>query len=679
MTHAEAETETDDLTLLRRWAEGRSEPAFRAVVERYAGLVFGVALRRTGERPLAEEAVQNVFTDLARKAPLLLESRRPLAAWLHRCAVYEAISLLRAEIRHREKMKRFSHTPADADGPAPDPWQKLRPVLDEAINALPEADRRVLLLHWFEKLPFAEIAARTGGTPGAAQRRGSRAVDKLGALLRRRGAVLSSAMLATGLTPQLTQAAPAGLAASVSAAAVQTAPAAAGGLTVFLSKSFEIMASAKFATAAVVILAAALPVGVQWAQSAASPVAFASAKPPPLPAASGSRSSPPASGMANPAFDLNLVRLAIDGLLADPENYERQLEFRRFLFSLDLAEIPAVQALFMAVPGKRKEFLYEASHALFARWAELDPNAAAEAALSVPKSAYGFYPLRGAFITWAFADLDKAWSWLEQKTESPFDREFLGGEALAGIAADPAKFDGVMTRLESMKEKDEEWREKLRYWVLRAAPPRQGVQWALGLKDEKARALWLPKAVELAGAREPEYGLRQLGHIENTQRRAEAGHNILWPWLLARDARGHRSPPDLVDRLPEQFGVWPPTLFRDTGDALTRQDAATALATLHRLPQGPERGEFIQGMLTGTAYSDAAAILPALSLLPEQELIRNGGLSSFTQVLSRQNPRAAAEWITSLPTESPVRAWAEPHFRKIAGSGAAEYLAKSPK
>ena len=219
-------TDHDDITLLRAWAHERSEPAFRAVVERYAGLVFGVAQRRIAERPLVEEAVQNVFTDLARKAAVIVELQRPLAAWLHRCAVYECSHLLRSETRHREKMKRFANTPTDE--PAPDPWQELRPLLDDAINALPEMDRRVLLLHWFERRTFTDIAEKTGSTTAAVQRRGLRALDKLAALLRRSGAVIPVAILAAGLTPQLSAAAPAGLAAPVSAAALHAAPAAGG-------------------------------------------------------------------------------------------------------------------------------------------------------------------------------------------------------------------------------------------------------------------------------------------------------------------------------------------------------------------------------------------------------------------------------------------------------------------
>ncbi|MDB6134704.1 MAG: hypothetical protein JWM59_2947 [Verrucomicrobiales bacterium] len=658
-------TDQSDLDLLRQWADGGSETAFRAVVERYAGLVFGVALRRTGDRPLAEEAVQNVFADLARKAPALAGTRRPLAAWLHRCAVYESVTLLRREIRHREKMRRFAETPPAAES-APDPWPAVGPLLDEAINDLSDADRRVLLLHWFERRTFASIAELTGDTAAAVQRRGSRAIEKLASLLRRRGVVIPMTVLSAGLASQLSQAAPPGLAPAVAAHLISSLPAATGAAG-FPTSWFQIMASIKTVTA-VFLCAAALPVGIQWAVTAPDGKPPAVDRTAPAP--------PPAAAAPVRAFDPSLVQQALQRLTANPDDYGSQLELRRLMFSLTPEEIPAVRALLMGVPARKKQHLYEVAHALFARWAELDPAAAADAALALPKSAFGYYPLRGAFVTWAFSDTGAAWTWLEQTGSDPFDREFIGGEALAGIAADPSKFFTVMERVESMS--DHAWRNKLKYWVVRASP-RAGLEWALALSDEAERGQWVPQALELAGAREPEFALQRMGDIENTARRAEAAHNILWPWLLERDARAHRHPPDMVDVLETQVGSWPPTLFRDCGDALTRHDAATALATVNRLPDGPERREFVQGMLTAASFSDAAALLPALGLLSDEDLIRRGGLSHYTGVLVRQNPQAAAEWLHSLPEDSQVHQFAEPHFTEVTGTTAAAYLTRSPK
>src|SRR2546426_7841345 len=55
--------------LLRDYTENGSEAAFRELVARYIDLVYSVAVRRAGGDPhLAEDIVQTVFTDLARKA-----------------------------------------------------------------------------------------------------------------------------------------------------------------------------------------------------------------------------------------------------------------------------------------------------------------------------------------------------------------------------------------------------------------------------------------------------------------------------------------------------------------------------------------------------------------------------------------------------------------------------------
>jgi len=54
-----------DAELLRNYAETRSESAFAELVRRRLGLVYSVAVRRTRNTHIAEEATQAVFTDLA--------------------------------------------------------------------------------------------------------------------------------------------------------------------------------------------------------------------------------------------------------------------------------------------------------------------------------------------------------------------------------------------------------------------------------------------------------------------------------------------------------------------------------------------------------------------------------------------------------------------------------------
>jgi DNA-directed RNA polymerase specialized sigma24 family protein len=62
---------TNDWELLQEFARRGSEEAFRAMVERYAGLVYSAALRQTADAFTAEDITQTEFVILARKAESL--------------------------------------------------------------------------------------------------------------------------------------------------------------------------------------------------------------------------------------------------------------------------------------------------------------------------------------------------------------------------------------------------------------------------------------------------------------------------------------------------------------------------------------------------------------------------------------------------------------------------------
>ena len=111
-----------DRELLQQFKDTGSEAAFRGLVNRYAGLVFAVALRRTGNRSIAEEVAQSVFVILASKAARIRTSSE-LASWLHRTTLLEASNAARKETRRQRKMEELvemTHTIADpeSDGSA---------------------------------------------------------------------------------------------------------------------------------------------------------------------------------------------------------------------------------------------------------------------------------------------------------------------------------------------------------------------------------------------------------------------------------------------------------------------------------------------------------------------------------------------------------------------------------
>lgn len=223
-----------DAELLQRYARDRDERAFADLVQRHLSVVYGAALRRTGGREhLAQEIAQKVFADLARKAAGL--SHHPaLTGWLHRSTRYAAIDAIRTEQRGQHLTQTLSAMPDTSPTPEQQvEWSRLRPVLDEVLDELKETDREAMLLRYFEGLSFAEIGARMNLSENAARMRTERALEKLRGHLGKRGVTSTTAALGLLLANQAFGAVPAGLSATVTSAALASAPAT-GGLVTFL-------------------------------------------------------------------------------------------------------------------------------------------------------------------------------------------------------------------------------------------------------------------------------------------------------------------------------------------------------------------------------------------------------------------------------------------------------------
>jgi len=214
----------NDSELLIQYTRG-SDKAFAELVRRHLDLVFAAALRQVGgDRHRAEDVVQQVFIDLARKAPTLT-THPTLVGWLHASTRYTALNSLRREqrrARREEQSDIMNITSAGNEAR----WEQIRPVIDEALHELDEDDRQSVLLRFFGQQPFAAIAAQLGISENAAQKRVDRALDRLHAALKRRGISSTAVALAVALA-ESGVAAPATLAGTVTTAAL--AGAAGGG------------------------------------------------------------------------------------------------------------------------------------------------------------------------------------------------------------------------------------------------------------------------------------------------------------------------------------------------------------------------------------------------------------------------------------------------------------------
>jgi RNA polymerase sigma factor (sigma-70 family) len=230
----------NDSDLLIQFTHG-SEKAFAELVRRHVDLAFDAALRHVaGDRHRAEDIVQQVFIDLARKARTLT-SHPTLTGWLYSSTRYTALNTLRSDQRRamREKQSDVMNTITTGTEPR---WEQIRPVIDEALHELDEDDRQSVLLRFFGQQPFAAIAAQLGISENAAQKRVDRALERLNVVFKRRG--ISSTAVALGLAlGESCVAAPATLAGTVTTAAlVKVAGLGAG--TFALASGFKIAAAA---------------------------------------------------------------------------------------------------------------------------------------------------------------------------------------------------------------------------------------------------------------------------------------------------------------------------------------------------------------------------------------------------------------------------------------------------
>jgi len=156
---AVAVNDCTDGELIRRTGDG-DRSAFEVLYRRYARPVFGLALRRLGDRGRAEDAVQETFASIWRAARSYRPERGPGAPWLYAVARNAIIDRSRAR----------TEPPADApDEPSSDSgpaelaeagWTAWR--IHRALEELSENERSVIELAYWSGLSQSEIAEYLG-------------------------------------------------------------------------------------------------------------------------------------------------------------------------------------------------------------------------------------------------------------------------------------------------------------------------------------------------------------------------------------------------------------------------------------------------------------------------------------------------------------------------------------
>lgn len=246
--------ELNDHELLAEYASRGSEAAFAMLVNRHINLVYSTALRWTGQAQHAEEIVQAVFIILARKAGKL--SRRvSVSGWLYQAARLTAANLTKKEMRRmrREQEAYMQSTLEDAGPEQADPavWEKIAPLLDEAMGRLGATDRQVVVLRYFQNRSAAEIGAELRMTEATARQRASRALEKLRRYFGKSGTMLSAAATASSISANSIHAAPVGAANAASAIAMAKGAAASASTLALVKAGLNLMTWTKLKMAGV--------------------------------------------------------------------------------------------------------------------------------------------------------------------------------------------------------------------------------------------------------------------------------------------------------------------------------------------------------------------------------------------------------------------------------------------
>jgi RNA polymerase sigma factor (sigma-70 family) len=187
--------EPSDEQLLAAFTQGQ-EPAFAALVRRYAGLVMGVCRRALGHEQDAEDAFQATFLVLARNARSIRRAGS-LTAWLHGVAHRVARSARRDLARRREKERRGARAETTAMSEELS-WREVQALLDEEVERLPDGYRDVFVLCCLQERSKPEAARLLGLKEGTVSSRLARSRRQVQEGLARRGVNLA-ALLAVGV------------------------------------------------------------------------------------------------------------------------------------------------------------------------------------------------------------------------------------------------------------------------------------------------------------------------------------------------------------------------------------------------------------------------------------------------------------------------------------------------
>jgi len=156
--------------------------AFGQLYDRFSSLVFALAMRMLRVRSDAEDLLQEVFVQIWRQAQSYSVQRGSPEAWIVNIARSRAIDKIRS-IRRMEKSFVLTDDPARAESgenvESSAAESEARMAMNSALANLPETQRKVLELAYFDGLTQTEIANRLAEPLGTIKTRMRSGIQRL--------------------------------------------------------------------------------------------------------------------------------------------------------------------------------------------------------------------------------------------------------------------------------------------------------------------------------------------------------------------------------------------------------------------------------------------------------------------------------------------------------------------
>ncbi len=178
-------SQSDEFQLIEEFKNG-SEQAFNVLVHRYKEKIYWIVRRMIPDHDEADDVTQNVFIKVYHSLGSF-KGDSSFYTWIYRIAINHALN----EIRRKKLRRTFSLTDEthQMGSHEPQPLEQLEKEertqrIAEAIERLPEKQKKVFLLRYYEELPYEEIAKVLKTSVGGLKANYFHAVKKIGKYLK---------------------------------------------------------------------------------------------------------------------------------------------------------------------------------------------------------------------------------------------------------------------------------------------------------------------------------------------------------------------------------------------------------------------------------------------------------------------------------------------------------------